>query len=304
MDVTQLNSRELEQNERRIAYEIKALGDPPTLENLETNKSRWVNAVLTSIQAFGRILTLMVATAIQSLASILLLIVFSQLEYWRVVHGAIALGQSEQQASLIALAVVVANVVHPIMTISGKRGETHHQATSPTLRGWLGALGRRIFGKPKTKQVAWSANPTLEISALILTWTTIALAVTDLVAPLITAVATGTTDKPNIILMTELVIGLGLSIGGVLFLQAISADIGARILRDSSREQLVEKRRVYDEKVAEIRQRVTADSMRAKIADKARKASMTGKEGTEANNPVRPLVNKDKQDTNGRGVNG
>ncbi len=292
--VTRITNRDAEMIEKRIAREVKALGDPPTLESLRAmgySETHWLNFILDGIQAFGRILTLMVAEAIQSGAALILLFVFGQLEFWRVYHGAMALGQAHQQAALIALAVVVANVVHPIFSLRAVRGQEQYQVTSLTLRGWIEIAGRRLFGKPQVKSVPWSHNPTLKLSALVLTWVTLALAVYDLISPLISSIATGTTTKPNIILVAELLMGLGLSFSGVFFLQSTAHDIGARIMQDQpSRlsDVLTDKCDERERREEAIRQRVTDEYMEGKIADATRTAQASRKDGTDAS--VRPLA--------------
>src|SRR5690606_30097255 len=101
-----------------IEHEVELLaGQPPTLESVAAegySESTWLLAWLNGIAGAGRVVTLVVAELIRAGAALVICVVFALLEYWRVVHGAGALGQSPDQAGLIAFAVVTANVVHPI----------------------------------------------------------------------------------------------------------------------------------------------------------------------------------------------
>jgi hypothetical protein len=58
------------------------------------------------------------------------------------------------------------------------------------------------------------------------------LAVYDLVAPILTAILEGTASEPGLILAVKLLMGFGLSLAGVLFLQAAAHEIGVRTLTD------------------------------------------------------------------------
>jgi len=80
--------------------------------------------------------------------------------------------------------------------------------------------------------------------------------------------------------------GLGLSFGGVFFLQATAHDIGARTMRDQPprlTDVLAEQQQTYEQKVQAIRQRVTAEFMAGKIADEERKISRQREEQAHAN---------------------
>lgn len=156
-DVTRLNKRDAEAIEKHIEREVQALGEPPTLATVKAmgyQETRLLNAVLDFIQAFGRIITLLVAELIQSVASLVLLIVFGLLEFWRIVHGVEALGQDTQIALLTAFALVLANVLHPIYSLRFVRGQEQRELQRPTLRGRLVGLSRWVFGKPTTTMVS------------------------------------------------------------------------------------------------------------------------------------------------------
>jgi hypothetical protein len=208
---------------------------------------------------------------------LIIAVVFGLLEYHRVLHGAAALGQNTDQAALIALAVVCANIVHPIYSLRDLRGQRHYTINRPTLRGYCETFGRRLWGKSIQEQVDWSYNPVLHIAAMVITWTTIALAVYDLLAPLVTSILTGTTTKPWLILLIELLMGFGLSLAGVFFLQSAAHEIGVRTLTDQPKrlaDVLVERRREYEAQVAAIRTRTTADHMAGKVADETRRSGV------------------------------
>ena len=150
---TQLTKSDLQ----RIEYEAQQLvGPPPTLESLVAEghrESAWQIGALRWIADTGRVVTLLTAEAIQAGAALAIGGVFAVLEYQRVLHGALALGQPADQAALIAFAVVTANVVHPIYSLRAIRGQDRLQITRPTLRGFLGSFWRRLMGRPQTDQV-------------------------------------------------------------------------------------------------------------------------------------------------------
>lgn len=261
-----------------IEYEVQQqLGPAPNVEQLLTEgyqESRWLLASLESIRAVGRIITLLLAETIQAGAALIIGVVFAVLEYWRVYHGAMALGQVADQAGLIAFAVVTANAVVPIYSLRQLRGHDSYTVTRATMRGYLGAFWRRLTGQPQRESVAWSHNPSLTVAAAVITWSTVALAVYDLVAPLLTSILEGTATKPGLILVIELLMGLGLSLAGVFFLQAASHEIGVRILTDQPQRlvDLVEQRRAERiQRETRIRAVVRARYMAAKLAELERK---------------------------------
>jgi hypothetical protein len=161
-NLTRLNKTDLaaaEAETRQIA------GEPPTLESLAAEgyrENRALNGLLEFIAGIGRVLTLLIAEGIQSFAALTIGVVFALLEFQRVLHGARALGQADDAAQLIAFAVVVANVVHPIYALRQLRGKPTHEITHMTGRGYLGLVWRKLTGNPRVESVDWSHNPTLD----------------------------------------------------------------------------------------------------------------------------------------------
>lgn len=279
--------------------ELYAVGAAPTVETLRQqgySDHRALTGSLDAIAGAGRVVTLVIAETIQSGAALIIGVVFAILEYWRVFHGAQALGQADQQAALIAVAVVVANVVHPIYRLRQLRGKPYHEARRMTGRGLLAGAWGRLTGAPVVERRAWDHNPVLDLAAVIITLTTVFLAVYDLIAPLLTSIITGTATKPGVILAVELIMGLGLSLAGVLFLQAAAHEIGVRVITDqparlgdvvsekratweSARAAAVGRARAdYDrrsadhaQQVADLRQRLADEYMAGKVADMARR---------------------------------
>lgn len=258
-----------------IEYEVTQIAGPaPSIETLKADghvESLWLNRALELIRGGGRVVTLLTAELIQSGAALTICVVFAILEYWRVWHGALALGQSQEQSSLIAFAVVTANVVHPVYALRDARSHTEKTITRQSLRGYLASVYRRLWGLPQTEQVSWSHNPTLHIAARVITWSTVALAVYDLIAPLLTSIIDGTATKPGLILLIELLMGLGLSIAGVFFLQAAAHEIGVRILTDQPArlsDLLEQQQAEYFARRDAIREQVRERYMQAKAAEK------------------------------------
>lgn len=288
--------------EHYLTQEMRAVGPMPTIDRLKAEghtEQRWLISLLDFIGGAGRVLTLLIAETIQSGAALIIGVVFAVLEYWRVFHGAEALGQVADQASLIAFAVVVANVVHPIYRLRAMQGTEYHEAVQWTLRGAAAAVWHRITGRPQTEQRAWNHNPVLDIAAVVITLTTVFLAVYDLIAPLLTSILTGTADQPMLILVMQLVMGLGLSLAGVFFLQAAAHEIGVRTLTDQpvrladiadkrkagwqvsyadaqhrAQEAHQQAQEAHQQALVEIRERITREHMAGKIADQQRRAAL------------------------------
>lgn len=286
-DVTRLTKTDLAAIEARVRAEVAALGAAPTIESLEAEgyrENKTLNAILDAISGSGRVITLLIAEAIQSGAALIIAVVFAILEYWRVWSGAGALGQSIEQANLIAFAVVTANIVHPIYSLRHMRGVQHRTIVRQTGRGYFMAFIRRLTGRPTTDTIDWTYNPTLDLAAMLITWTTVILAVYDLVVPILSSIITGTATKPTLILVIELIMGLGLSLAGVFFLQSAAHEIGVRTLTDQPQrlgDVLSERRAVHDAQVATVRERITAEYHTAKIQDAERKVKSNGKVATE-----------------------
>lgn len=274
-NLTRLTKTDLEAIE---AETWQVAGEPPTLESLAAEgyrESAWLLWMLGVIAGIGRVLTLLIAEGIQSAAALIIGVVFALLEFQRVLQGALALGQTQDAAWLIAIAVVVANVVHPIYALRQLRGKPTHEITHMTGRGYVGLLWRKLTGKPRVESVDWSHNPTLDGAALVISLTTMFLAVYDLLAPILTAILEGTADEPGLILAVKLLMGFGLSLSGVLFLQAGAHEIGVRTLTDQP-ERLVDvlaaRRAEYEARVAAVREEVRERYMAGKLADQERKA--------------------------------
>ncbi|MCA0453424.1 MAG: hypothetical protein LCI00_05575 [Chloroflexi bacterium] len=288
---TRLTATELKAVETQVELEVdQLLGTPPTLESLKAvgyEEEKWLINMLRFIRGAGRASKLVITQILETAAAPIIAILFGLLEFQRVQHGAQALGQSADSAQLVALAVVSANIIHPIYALGTLRGQTSYAVSSPTLRGYLSAFGRRLWGKPTLREVDWQYNPTLHMAAQIITWTTILLAVYDLLEPLITAVVTGHTTKPAVVLVIEFTMGLGLSLAGVLFVQSAAHNLGMVMLSEDPKrltDLLTEKMNEYDQEKIAIYERVYAANMEAKIADKERqKADKTASEGIEAN---------------------
>lgn len=254
--------------EDEVQRELDLLGPPPTVESLRQQghtEVQWLIWLLTFISGAGRVLTLIVAEAIQSVAAVLIAIVFGLLELQRVYHGAVALGQDSGSSGLIAFAVVVANVVHPIYSLRGLRGQASLTITHMTARGHLDAFWQRLVGKPSSESVDLYHNPGLHVAASIITWSTIMLAVYDLLAPLLTEFVTGSFTTPVPIALLKLVMGSTLSIAGVFFLQAAAHEIGVRILADQP-QRLVDVLQVKLSERAALEAQLRHDA-RARVDD-------------------------------------
>lgn len=277
-ELTRLTKRELEQVEFEVA---QIVGEQPTVDTLRAEghtESQWLLKAIDLIQGTGRVITLLTAELIQAVAALVIAIVFAVLEYQRVYHGAVALGQLTDAAAMIAFAVVAANVIHPIYRLRQMRGQQVMVATKHTLWGALVATWRRISGETEQEQVDLYHNPSLHLAALVITWSTVFLAVYDILGPLLTQIFTGTLTRPVPIAVIELVMGLGLSIGGVWFLQSASHEIGVRILTDQPQSitSLLEQRRAdHAVAVERVRSDVRARLMAAKLADKERRDSQS-----------------------------
>lgn len=263
-----------------IEHEVELLaGQPPTLESVAAegySESTWLLAWLNGIAGAGRVVTLLVAELIQAGAALVICVVFALLEYWRVVHGAGALGQSPDQAGLIAFAVVTANVVHPIYALRQLRGQQSLTIVKMTGRGFVAAFWRRLTGQPVTESVDLYHNPTLHVAAAVITWSTVILAVYDILGPLLTELALGSFSRPLPIMLMELLMGLGLSIAGVFFLQSAAHEIGVRTLTDQPQrlaDVLQQRRLEHEQHVEQLRAEVRARYIAGKLADQERKTA-------------------------------
>lgn len=270
---TRLNSSDLRAIEAQVEAEIAAL---PPLEDVV--KVPWRTKALGTIASAGAIITLAIVEFIKSFGAIVIACLFAGLEYSRVQAGASALGLEYGKSTLIALAIVCANVIHPIYTLRAHTKAHDLFVTRHTVRGVFTNIYNRIFAPSSRRKVDTTHNPTLSASAFIITATTIVLAVYDVLSPLITQLATGQATKPTIILISEFVMGLGLSVGGVLMLQAIAHEIGLQSLSFDTRTPDEIRAEAHAERLAEIariRERVRLAYMQAKIQDEQRKKSIT-----------------------------
>lgn len=260
-----------------IEHEARLLaGEEPTLAQLRAeglSEARALNGALDWIGSAGRVITLLVAELIQAAAALVIAGVFGVLEYYRVTHGALALGQNAEQAALIAFAVVTANVVHPIYSLRALRGQERLEIVEMTGRGLVATFWRRLTGRPQTRQVDLYHNPTLHAAAAVITWSTVVLAVYDILGPLLTELFTGQLSRPLPIAGMELLMGLGLSIAGVFFLQSASHEIGVRILTDQPvrlADVLARRRAEHQAHLETVRETVRERYMAAKLAERQR----------------------------------
>jgi hypothetical protein len=263
-----------------IDYELAQVApEAPTLDSLRAEGHHENTALVHALDWIadaGRVVTLLVAEMIQSAAALIIAVLFALLEYYRVKHGAEALGQADAQAALIAVAVVAANVVHPIYALRHLRGQSELHIQRATLRGYLESFVRRLFGKPQATAVDLYHNPALHLAASMITWTTVFLAVYDILGPLLNEIFTGSLTRPAPIAAVELTMGLGLSIAGVFFLQSAAHELGVRTLTDQPRrlsDVLHERQADHDRQLAVLRERVTSEYMARKRADQERKAA-------------------------------
>lgn len=252
------------------------VGTRPTAEAVSGTASALQNT-LEFIAGAGRVLTLLTAEVVQALAALIIAVVFAALEFQRVHHGARALGQPEEQAALIAFAVVTANVVHPIYSLRELRGKQNITVTVGTLRGALESFWRRLTGQPVQKQIDAFHNPTLHIAAATITWATVLLAVYDILGPLMSELfSEAGLQRPLAIAAVELVAGFGLSVAGVFFLQSAAHEIGVRTLTDapvSAQQRLERETEAYEARRAEAWADVQARYLEAKSEPKDKAAS-------------------------------
>lgn len=274
-----LNKTDLAAIEHETALLV---GEIPTIETLVSegySENQRLNMALDWIAGVFRVVTLFTAEMIQGAAALTIAAVFAVLEYYRVMHGALALGQEDAQAALIAFAVVTANIVHPIYSLRQLRGQSQLEIVKMTGRGYVASFWRRLTGKPVSETVDLYYNPTLHLAAAVITWSTVILAVYDILNPLLTAVFTNTLSRPFPLALMELVMGLGLSISGVFFLQSAAHEIGVRTLTDQPTRlvNMLEQRRAeHAEQVVQVREEVRARYITAKLAEQERKVSPFG----------------------------
>jgi hypothetical protein len=236
-----LTSSELAAMQAEADKEINSrLGDEPTIEAL-TRRGLITNTltrrVLDWIGDVSRVITLLVAEVAQSIGALVIAVAFAILEYQRVVHGSVALGQSDASASMIAIAVVLANFIVPIYVLRAERGSQSKVIVRRTLKSRWMSLKVWISGEATSESVSWSYNPVLKSAKTIITITTLFLACYDLIKPTLDVVLSGVYVRDGVqlylpIIVVELAMGVGLSFAGVLFLQAASHEIGVRLLTE------------------------------------------------------------------------
>lgn len=257
------------------------VGDAPTIETLASeglHENTSLIRTLDFIGDVGRVVTLTIAQTVQSVGAVLIAIVAGILEFERVRHGAKALGQSDEGAVLIGIFVVSANFVLPIYALRAMAGHGDVIANRNTLRGTFEAGWLWIWGKPSTQSVDAYHNPRLHWAGMVITWSTILLALYDVLTPLITQLATGTATRPTVLLITEFIAGVGLSVGGVFFLQSASHEIGVSTITNQPKrlsDELTIRRQEWEAK---------RDAMR----DVVRERYMVAKANEVANNAKKP----------------
>jgi hypothetical protein len=275
---TPLNDADYKRIEVMVNAETRAL--PPIDQTITiTTRARALGA----ISSAGAIITLAIVEFVRSFGALALAIGFAWLEFTRVQHGGIALGMASNYAILTGLVVVMANVVHPIYVLRTHVSQSRVTVTRQTARGVLANWYTRIFAPAQLRDVDNTYNPTLSVSAFVLTITTIILAVYDVLSPLIKQLsgvvvldANGLPipARPDILLMAEFVMGLGLSIGGVLMLQAVSHELALRSLDfdvRSPEEILSSAKQARQTEIMAIRERIQAEYIIAKEAEMERK---------------------------------
>lgn len=301
-----------------LRREMARIGPRPSLDSLRQagqRENQWLTSTLDLLSGIGRIFTLMVAEFIRSAAALVIAIVFALLEYWRVYHGASALGQMPEQAGLIAVAAVTANIIHPIYAVYARRDQGDLIVRRPTLRGWLAGLWRWITSKPEERTENTYHNPVLGLAARVITWSTVLLAIYDVLGPLLTQIFTGNITRPTPIMALELLMGLGLSLAGVFFLQAAAHEIGVRAILDQPArlaeqlkvEQLEWQRkteaayqevraRVHDQAWSTLSAQVNALSEQLRLEQEARsKAESEAVQLNELVNALNERLNKREQ---------
>lgn len=261
-------------------------GAEPTIENLKESgltENTGLIRLLDVIADIGRLITLLIAQIVQSVGAVLIALVFGILEYERVRHGAKALGQSDEGAVLIALAVVSANFILPIYALRALVGQRDVMVNRATLRGWGESFWNRLVGKPSQHAVNAYHNPTLHVAGMVITWATILLALYDVLSPLITQMSLGVVMReladgtevahPPLLILTEFVAGVGLSIGGVFFLQSASHEIGVSTITNQPKrlsDVLEVKQSEWQARRDEIRNDVRTRYMTAKANEVAK----------------------------------
>lgn len=289
MSQTRLNKTDLRAIEARTEAEALArLGEEPSITNLAgldmSIGQRILSVVLDFIEGVGGAVTVLAAEILQAFAPLILMLAFGWLESDRIFAGAIALGQTSQQAKVIAYGLVLANAIVPIYELRGHRGKKYITKTRHTGLGFLIIFVRRLFALPGEYKQSVDDNPTLRVSKAALLWATISFAAFSVLGEIFALHADLTWyaaigqlfAASNLNLFLRLVAGLLLSIGGVFFLQSASFEIGLRTIRErpqSLSKMLKREREAYRKQLADIRAEVTREHTAGKLADQERKTA-------------------------------
>lgn len=246
----------------RIEYE---LGDPPTLAS-EGGRDRLTGLaeVQRWIEGLGAVVTTLVGEFLQAFGVILLAVGFVVLEVWRVYAGAKSIGQTETASVILAIALVGANLIHPIYTLRA------HKAAGKVTR--IRRTGRYIVNRLKGALIDEGGevveydedfNALLGIAALLVTVGTLGFAIIDLLP--FEGVSSWSEFGGKFATPLDavvVIVGVFVSGGGVFFLQAVAHEIGVRTLSDrgqTSQERLDAARTEYRQRRAEILDEVTRD---------------------------------------------
>ena len=283
---TRLTRADYRQIEFIANAEVEArLGPPPTRETLDQAGylgQRMLGQALDFIAGAGTVLTMLAAEVITAVAALALMVVFAALEAERIYSGALALGQTPDQARLIAVALVTGNAITPIYAQRNLRGQQSITRTRSTVRGWLEAFWRRVTAQPEVYQADVHDNPTLRVAKAALLWATIGFALLAVLGPMVArraamvwyAALVDLVAASDLAEFVQLVAGLLLAFGGVFFLQSAAHEVGVRVVTDrpaSIRAVLEAKQREYAEAATAIRRQVAEEYAAAKLADEARR---------------------------------
>lgn len=287
---TRLNKTDLRAIEARTEAEAQArLGSEPSIANLKgldmSMGQRILSVVLDFIEGVGGAAVSIVAETLQSFAPIILMCFFIWLETDRLHAGAISLGQTNRQATIIAWGLMVANAVTPLYELRGHRGKKYIARKRQTLRGLLVIFGRRLFARPDEYRQNVSDNPSLRIAKSAILWSTIFFAAYSVLGEVFAMHAALPWYEAigqlfiasNLNLFLQLLAGLLLSVGTIFFLQSVSFEFGLRAIRErpQSLSKVVKREReAYRKALADIRSEVTLQHTTGKLADQERKAAM------------------------------
>ncbi len=277
---TRLTKTDLRLIEQTTEAEIEArLGTPPELSDLEDSK---LSAALDGIRAFGSTITMLASEILTAIAPLLLILAFGLLEAERIYSGARVLGQDHAQGMILAAALVAGNVIVPIYSLRELRGKRSVPKEYRTLRGQFEAFVHRLIGKPETREARVSDNPTLKTAKAAILWATIGLAVLAVLGPMLqeqagqvwyTAILRVVAGS-DLSAILELVSGILLSVGGVMFVQSAAFELGIRAIieaPESARKRHERALAEWQQNANSIRDMVKAEYMAGKVAERERK---------------------------------